>query len=415
MSRTLFIDPVGGVAGDMLVAALADVHGSLEPAQNALQPLRTHLDVRLRRVVRCGISARKFDVLLTSGDDAHDAHGGPAAEVAPHGHGVHLADVFAWLDQCALSPRAQALARAAYTALAEAEAAAHGVRVDAVHFHEVGALDAIADVAAAAALLDALDVDTVHVGPLDAGTGTVRCAHGEMPVPAPATAHLLEGLPQRARVLQGEAITPTGAACLRAWCTPDRAAAFTTRKTGYGAGSRDPKTHANVVRIELREVAQSATSTGPGDVVTILETHLDDVTGEQLATALDAVRTAGAIDAWSVGTTGKKGRPGHAVTVLCQPTQARAVWQVLFAHTGTLGVRVREATRWLATRAMLDVGGVPVKRASVGTVTGHKAEWDACVARAPHAPYATKRAAEHASVRRARSETAAHDASSGGG
>ena len=297
------------------------------------------------------------------------------APVDPEHHRT-FRDVRAQLTSADLPERVRARSLATFVALAQAEAHIHGVAVDEVHFHEVGALDAIVDVVGTCAALELLGVDAVWTSPVRVGLGTVTADHGELPNPAPAVLALLaaggigvEGVPSPI-----ELATPTGCALLAglaSGCGP--LPAMTPHRIGYGAGSHDPTGRANVVQVVIGEAAPTtATVAGPGQPMVELSANVDDATGEVLAHAVGAMLAAGANDAWITPIVMKKGRPGHTLHALADPALAGAVGAVLVAESGTLGVRASTVARWPQRRdeVVVEVNGqaVRVKRA------GHRAK-----------------------------------------
>ncbi len=352
----IWIDPTFGASGDMLLGALGALLSRRDPdAPDPLDGLAAlGLDGwRLERetVQRCGLSAARCRVVL---DDT------------PHHHRA-WSSIDAQLAAADLPDRASTGARATFRRLAEVEAAQHGVAVDDVHFHEVGAVDALVDIVGVWLLVDALDPAEIVVGPVGLGRGTVSAAHGLLPLPAPATAALLEGHPVHPLDVGLETCTPTGAALLvtladRTGALPAGALGATVR----GAGGRDPKSHPNVVTvIEIEGVSYTddAVLTDRTEITTrtVLSTNVDDVTGEVLAATIEALLGAGADDAWVVPIVMKKGRPAHEVKVLCEPADADRLADVLLAQTGSLGVRIERVTRRALPRTFTTV-----------TVRGHE-------------------------------------------
>ena len=254
-------------------------------------------------------------------------------------------------------------ALAVFDSIAEAESKAHGEPVDHVHFHEVGSLDALADVSCVCALLAELAPDRVVASPPNAGGGTVRCAHGVLPVPAPATANLLEGLPWRGGdPATGELLTPTGAALLRRFVAgwgpmPE----MRTDRAGVGLGHREIPGRANAVRAFLGEEAAPAAG-GPNGRVVELKANLDDMTGEDLAFACERVREAGALDVALAPLLMKKGRPGHLLLALAAPERADAVAAAILRETSTFGVRRTDCARYELARSVREADGLRVKR-----------------------------------------------------
>jgi uncharacterized protein (TIGR00299 family) protein len=249
-------------------------------------------------------------------------------------------------------------ALAVFGRLADAEAHTHGVEVDAVHFHEVGAWDSIADIVGTCLALEALDVDTLSAGAPPLSSGSLQTAHGTMPLPAPATLALLQGWPVRAGVPGLEQVTPTGAAILSALATP---APFPTQQligTGHGAGTRNPNSHPNLLRATLGEGVAMAPE--PMDV---LRAQLDDMSGELIPPLIDALLAAGAVDAFAMPVVMKKGRPGHLIEALAPPAHADAVAEAFLRHAPTFGVRRHRSWRTILDREheVVEIHGCPVR------------------------------------------------------
>jgi uncharacterized protein (TIGR00299 family) protein len=321
----LLLEPFGGLAGDMLLAALLDLGDErfgledLRGLAAALVPGEVRLEAT--RVLRGGFAATHLAV--HTGESHHPPH-------------RHLSDLLALLEGGRLSPGVRTRAGAVLTRLARAEAEVHGVDVERVHFHEVGAVDTLIDVCGAALALERLGVTRVLATAPYVGGGTVRCAHGEMPVPAPGTAALLRGIPQR-RGPGGERVTPTAAALLAELVEAfDSEESLVPEALGTGAGSRDPdEGPPNVVRVQL------ARASGPGTtgVVWELACNLDDTTGEEVAFVIAELQEAGALDVWWQPIHAKKGRPGVRIGALARPGIRGALEAVLFRGSPTLGVR----------------------------------------------------------------------------
>lgn len=281
-------------------------------------------------------------------------------------------------------------ANATFLALGEAEASVHGTTIDQVHFHEVGAVDSIVDIVASQIGFHLLGIERFACSPLHVGSGTVKCDHGIMPVPAPATARLLRGIPTYGGAVDGELVTPTGAAIIRHRVTEfGPAPLMSTLAIGYGSGTKNLADRANVLRITIGE---SDADSGR-DTIQILEANLDDMSGELLAPLVSALMEGGALDAFLTPVIGKKGRPAHVVTVLAAEDKAPALCDLIFAHSTTLGVRTRTESRFILNRAWKSVstpwGPVRVKIGSRGESTMTTApEYDDClsVANAAHIP-----------------------------
>ncbi|EJG06346.1 protein of unknown function DUF111 [Methanofollis liminatans DSM 4140] len=360
--RVLLLDPFHGAAGDMTIGALLDL--GADEAQVRAAMASVVADPAFSRVTRCGIAAVRVE---TRSGPAHRS----------------LAEVIERVEAAAAPPAVIERAKRVFQRIADAEEGVHG---HAPHFHEVGADDAIADVIGACTALESLHLDAVAVMPLALGRGSVVAAHGRMPVPAPATLGVLKnsGLDAVFGGGEGELCTPTGAALLAEFSTIKPAAIGAVRvlATGYGAGSRDPADTPNVLRAVLLE----GTAGVPGDEVDILETNVDDVTGEVIAHCMDALFAAGARDVSVVPATMKKGRAGHLVRVVCRPADSAPLSLILARELGTLGVRCIPSVHRLTTerrieRVAAEVAGVrrevAVKVAAIeGEVFSVKAESD---------------------------------------
>ncbi|HEX6939606.1 MAG TPA: nickel pincer cofactor biosynthesis protein LarC [Longimicrobiales bacterium] len=317
--RGLIFDPFAGISGDMILGALVDV--GLEPAwlQEFVASLGLgDITVVVERATRGGIACGRVSFAL------------------PHEHAHrHLRDVLEIVDRAAAPARAKETAGAVFRRLAEAEAAVHGTTPEQVHFHEVGALDAILDVLCAVAGLDALGIERCYTRPVTIGRGTVDIAHGEFPLPAPATLKLLEGLPVRDPGYAGECTTPTGAAIL-AVVTEGRAAPseFVVGRSGFGAGTRDPEDRPNCLRVVLCDIPLPA-----AERLYMLQADVDDLPPEYAPSAQDALLHAGALDAVVLPVGMKKGRPGLRFEALVPEAALQSALRALFAGTTTIGAR----------------------------------------------------------------------------
>ena len=322
MSPIAIIDPFSGIAGDMMLGALLDV--GLDPEWLRALPARLKLDgveVRIRRVLRAGIACTKVDF-----------------DIPPQPHGRHIEKIREMIAAAGVPAAVRERADAAFTSIAAAEGEIHGVGPEKVHLHEVGAVDAILDIVGSVWGLTLLGVDRVYCGPIVVGDGTVKAAHGVLPVPAPATLKLLEGHvirpgPEGA----GELVTPTGAALVRALSSGPAPAQYTPLRSGYGAGTKEFANRANALRITLAEPALL-----DGVVVETLvqlATDIDDMDGEALSALSDVLRDEGALDVVLLATQMKKGRPGARVEVLCDQASADRVERALFAHSSSIGLR----------------------------------------------------------------------------
>ena len=440
-ARVIYFDLVGGAAGDMIVASLVDLGASLDDVRTAWSKLGLHrVTVDAVTVDPAGLRALSLDVRIdgeladagvpegttklvesAGGDDAkatpahshdhshHHHDGKPADQHHAHGeHGHHAGHrpymaIKSLLDESDLPGPVIALAQDAFRRLAEAEGKAHGIDVEQVVFHEVGADDAIADIVGAATALHALRVDRVVVSPFPLGRGLTLGGHGPIPLPGPATLHLLEGAPTVGTPLVGETVTPTGAAILMAMADDFGVApAMTVVGTGTGAGHKRWPDRPNVVRALLGEAAPGAIASSvveAGDV--LVEANIDDMRPEDLAPLLDALFAAGAADAWGEPLFMKKSRPGLRVSALVRKSLESIVVQAFMVHSPTLGVRVYDVRRYRAERRMVTVdtefGPVRVKLAPRpdGSVLAAP-EHDDCRSIAQAAKVATRRVYEAA-------------------
>ena len=341
--RTLLIEPFGGLAGDMLLAALLDL-GDERFTLDDLRALAAELvpgecTLELARTRRGGIEANHLDVRTEE------------TEATPHRHYDELEEL---VQGCAsLSPASRARALATLWRIAEAEGRVHGCDPREVHLHEVGAVDTLIDVCGATLAFERLGVVHVLATPPLLGSGTVRCAHGEMPVPVPAVLELLRGAPTRPGGGGGERLTPTGAALLAEWVEAwEITGVFTAEARGYGAGTRDPREGPpNLCRVQLGAAHATARRTEAWQ----LDCNLDDATGEELAHALEGLFAAGALDAWCTPVTMKKGRPGVVLSALARRDAREALEAVLFERTPTLGMRWTHTERTELARERIEV------------------------------------------------------------
>lgn len=323
--RTLYLDCVGGVAGDMLLAALIDAGAALDTVRAGLPVAGLELDAE--RVERAGTPAR---LLTVRGGASHTQRS--------------WRDVHAILEAGQMPARARECAHAAFARLAEAEATVHGVEPDEVTFHEVGSLDAIADICGVVLALEDLGIERVVCSPLPLGRGSTTGAHGVLPLPAPATLELLRGTPVHGTDIPGETVTPTAAALVATLASSyGPLPAMRLRAVGTGAGRRNPAEVPNVVRALVGEVSEPS-EPATGEFVQ-LETNLDDLVGELVPDAVEACLAAGALDAWTAPITMKHGRPGIVFSVLAGRSAEQAVAEAVLRHTSALGLRVRPVPR----------------------------------------------------------------------
>lgn len=404
-----------GAAGDMLMAALSDLLPDPEAFVQRMNDL--HLPgVRFerRKAEKCGVVGTHMAVTV-DGCEEHDHHHDhahhhdhdhadhdhdhehhhdhadhdhdhPHDHDHAHHHHSSLHDIRHIIDHLDLPEAVKADAGAVYDRIARAESEVHGTTVDQIHFHEVGSLDAVADVTGVCLLMDMIRPDRVIVSPVHVGSGQVHCAHGVLPVPAPATARILEGVPTYGGRVRGELCTPTGAALLRHFADGfGDMPVMAVQKTGYGMGTKDFE-WANCVRVMLGEA-----DAGAEDVVE-LRCNLDDMTGEALGFAVESLMREGALDAWCEAIVMKKGRPGQMLCCLCRCADEQKFARLMLRHTTTLGVRVQTLRRYALDREPVTLetpwGPVRGKRSTGFGVTRVKPEYDdvAALARKNDAP-----------------------------
>lgn len=366
--RHLHLDPVGGIAGDMFAAALLDLMPELEPVamEIAAALLGSEAEVGLDRSPVGGFAGARLKV-----------------DCQPGSHARHLPDILSMLEGCDALPRAGcAIASDIFDRLAVAESEVHGKPVDAIHFHEVGAADSILDIALAGFLIDAAAADSWSVGALPLGGGTVNTEHGVMPVPAPATVHLLRGFEVQDDGISGERVTPTGAAILahlRARMSGGSGSG-TVGRTGTGFGGRALPGRPNALRIvELLGADQAAR-----EQMLLMACEIDDQTGEDLAHGIERIRALpGVRDVMQVPCIGKKGRMAVSLQVLADPAAREAVCAAIFTQTTTLGIREQTVLRHTLPRETAEREGVRVKLAQRGGVVTRKAEFDDIARSAP--------------------------------
>lgn len=422
--RIAYLDCFSGMSGDMFLGALLDAGVSSKVFEEAIAALDIGARLEISRLDRSGISALKVDVYShgekdlpreeywkqrsaraqerqAHGSHSHGDHQAPvellehnyAAPVSSskphhngheHQHGRSLSEIRKIISEAAISERAQVKAIAMFEALGAAEAKIHHTDIEKVHFHEVGAVDALVDIVCAAVGVETLGVDEIICSPLNVGGGTVTCAHGTFPVPAPATLELLKNAPVYSSGIQAELVTPTGAAIVKTLA--QRFAQFpqmTVEKTGYGAGTREFPGHPNVVRLTIGEAAAEIAEGVAVETVAILETNIDDLNPQVFGYVMDRLFEAGALDAFGLPVQMKKNRPGMLLTVLCLPQDASKLAQIMFSESTTLGVRQRFEQRQILPRKWTTVstqwGDVRVKIASMnGTVTNYAPEYEDC-------------------------------------
>jgi uncharacterized protein (TIGR00299 family) protein len=424
--RIAYLDCFAGISGDMFLGALLDAGVPLAVMQEATRALKLGASLKVERVDRSGISSVKVHVLegdkLADGglpEDAIDHQAQPhththqpktqhlhktghphthdhpnEAHEHPHGHthGRSLTVIRALIESADLAEPVKRTAVRAFELLGGSEAKIHNVPVDQIHFHEVGAVDAIVDIVAASAGIHHLQIGAWHSSPVNVGGGMVQCAHGLFPVPAPATADLLRGFPTYSSHLEKELVTPTGAALLRA-LNPEFSPqpAMVVDRIGYGAGTRNPDGFPNVLRLVLGETSEAKDL----ETVTVLETALDDLSPQVIAYVAEQALAAGALDVMLTPVIMKKGRPGTLLTVLADPAKSDELAQLILRETSTLGLRLRQDKRMCLERIHIPVttayGEIRMKIGFSGEQEFNAApEFEDCKAAAQHHGVALK-------------------------
>ncbi|QHI68989.1 nickel pincer cofactor biosynthesis protein LarC [Tichowtungia aerotolerans] len=386
MNKSLYLSGYSGISGNMFIGALLDAGYSEEALRETVSALPVSgYTLKFEKTVKMGIEATLFDVEL-------DPH-----EHQPHRHLRHIVEIIEAAD---LSDRVKQRSIAVFTKLAEAEAKVHGTTVEKIHFHEVGAVDAIIDVVGTVSGLEALGIEKIVAGNLRTGFGFIECAHGSMPIPAPATAELLHGIPYTQGSVEKELLTPTGAALIATLCDSfgDRPEGFVTEKTAYGAGGWDLEIP-NVLRAELgrfptldpseaREVVRMQSSDQQDRQKTdllVLETNIDDCNPQVISYAMDRLFDAGALDVWQTPVVMKKGRSGIKLSVLCPILIKNELEWIIFEETTSIGIRSFPVDRTALNRREETTetpwGSVRVKISSLnGRVCSATPEYDDCVA-----------------------------------
>jgi uncharacterized protein (TIGR00299 family) protein len=334
--RICYLDAFSGISGDMTVGALVDAGAPPDQLLAALGNLDTGARYELEKTARRGITASKFRVHLNGAPQKHR----------------HLSHILRLIDSAPLAAAVKANASAIFHRLGEAEAQVHGVSIEKVHFHEVGAADSIADIVGTCIALDLLGVEQVHVSAINVGSGTVLTEHGVLPVPAPATAALLTGKPVYARGPEMELTTPTGAAIATTLGkTFGPVPAMRISSIGHGAGDRDFREQANVLRVLVGDSSDAPEST----LVSVIEANIDDSSPQVLGYALDRLMEAGALDVSLSPIQMKKNRPGSLLRVIARPEDQERLAQIVFAETSTLGLRIHAAERRVEERRMVEI------------------------------------------------------------
>src|ERR1041384_2616365 len=406
--RIAYLDCFSGISGDMFLGALVDAGVPMHLLEETVAAMNVDARIEMTRVMRNGISAAKVDVHVhgkKETDDEHvvqhthlhesthnhphtHTHSSERGHSHSHGdpqtrlHGRGLKEIRAIINKAGIGNSAKQTALAIFEALGTAEAKIHNVDIEKIHFHEVGAVDAMVDIVCSAVAAEALGVDEIVCSPLNVGGGTVQCAHGVLPVPVPATVELLKNAPVYSSGIQKELVTPTGAAIVSVLA--NRFGAFPEmkiEKSGYGAGGRDLPGHPNVVRLTVGEGLPEQAAKTSQETISVLEANLDDLNPQVFGYVMDRLFEEGALDCFGVPVQMKKNRPGTLLTVLCTSEDATKLTQIIFTKTTTLGVRQRAEKRETLARNWVLVstqwGEVRIKIANMnGTVTNYAPEYE---------------------------------------
>lgn len=349
--RILYIDCGMGAAGDMLTAALLELLPDKEKFVEELNSLGIPKVKYINEIsVKCGITGTHMKVTINGEEEGehehhhhHDDH-----EHTHHHSGLHDIEHIV-CDHLKISQRVKDNVMAVYHLIAEAESKVHGAPITEIHFHEVGTMDAIADVVAVCLLMERLNVDKVVASPVHVGSGQVKCAHGILPVPAPATAHILKDVPIYGGAVKGELCTPTGAALLKHFANEfGNMPVMKTTAIGYGMGKKDFAT-ANCVRVMLGETANTQ------DEICELNCNVDDMTGERVGFAMDRLFEAGALDVYTTAIGMKKSRPGILIHIMCKEKDKEEIIKTIFKHTTTIGIRENKLQRYILEREIKNI------------------------------------------------------------
>jgi len=415
--RIGYLECFSGISGDMLLGALVDAGVPFDSLAQTAVALNVGARLEMRKVMRGGLAATKVDVITpegtapeaehshsehTSESHTHEAHShgehshththeSPTAELAhkkaEHSHAPHrhLSSILKIIQAAPLSDAVKARSTRAFQLLGEAEAAIHSIPIEKVHFHEVGAVDTIVDIVCSAAGAELLGIDRWLASPLNIGSGTVKCQHGTLPVPAPATLALLGDAPVYAAGPPMERVTPTGAAVLRMLDVHyETLPAMRVKATGYGAGGRDTPGEPNLLRVLVGEAAGSAAGSSAVEPIAVIETVIDDSNPQVIAYVSDLLLEAGAWDVYRVAVQMKKGRTGTQVTVLCRPDLVPTLEEVLFRETTTIGLHWRLESKSSLKREFVKVStswgevSIKVARWPNGKVANASPEYEDC-------------------------------------
>ena len=383
MARILYFDCFNGASGDMVLGALLDAGLPLEELRSALGSLAIEgASVSATRVLRAGVSATKF-VAEEHGHNTHERNHGHGHDHHHHHHHAHrsLAEISALIEGSRLSPAGQARAKELFYRLGEAEAAIHQVPIEKIHLHEVGAVDSIIDIVGAVFAIEWFHADRIVSSPLNVGGGMVKSAHGNFPVPAPATVKLLGNTPVYSSGVQSELVTPTGALVVTSYATSfGPVPAMTIDRTGYGAGDRDLPDTPNVLRVFVGESTEQPHT----ERIVVLQSEIDDMNPQLFGLVMERLYAAGALEVYFASVQMKKNRPGTLLTILARPDQREELSAIVFRETTTIGVRYHEVLRERLEREIVPVstplGTVRFKVARLGeTVVNAAPEFEDCL------------------------------------
>jgi uncharacterized protein (TIGR00299 family) protein len=377
--KLLYLDCFAGISGDMFLGALLDLGVSEDALREDLAKLQLPgYQISSRRVIKQNISATKFDVITMEDSTPHRG-------VATQGHEHRgYSEIIAMIEKSGLSSAVKERAQRVFHRIGEAEAKIHGIPLEKVHFHEIGAVDSIVDIVGACIAVEALGVDEIQASPPRLGSGFVETAHGRFPVPAPATLELLKGIPVQSSSDPVELVTPTGAALLAEVCVSfGPMPAMSIEKIGYGAGSRDLDKTPNVLRAVLGKSAEDSRRDSETDTMAVIETNIDDMNPQLFGDVMEQVLAAGALDVFLTAVQMKKNRPGTLLTVLCERNSVNALAELLLTHTTSFGVRVHEAQRRKLAREIVMVktkfGDIEVKVGRLGgKIVTRSPEFESC-------------------------------------
>lgn len=337
LDKIAYFDCFAGAGGDMIVAALLDAGAPFDELHKRLAGMGLHVGLSVEKVNRGGIWGSKFNVGAEEHSHHHDeSHGGVSGGHHDDGHHRGLSQILAMIEGAGLSAVTTDRAKRIFTRLGQAEAKVHNMPLEQVHFHEVGAADSIMDIVGACVALELLGVNEIRCSSIPVGSGTVAMAHGIFPIPAPATAELLKGVPIAASSVADELTTPTAAAILSTLCAGfGPLPSMVVKSVGYGAGTRSQEGYPNLLRIFVGEPAQDDSA----DSVVELSANIDDCSGEIIGATIEKLISSGCLDAWASPIVMKKSRPAWMLCALCLPQDVGAVEHIMFSETTTFGIR----------------------------------------------------------------------------